>query len=122
RRLVAGAVPELVLRPVTRLPARVLVPERGDAGEADHDLVGPAVAVDVVGPAGHARAIAAQAVAVIARLADVVLRPRRRLVPRIADQDVGLAVLVDVGDRHPLGPELSLDHRLLPRDGRAVGV
>ena len=122
RRLVAGAVPDLVLGPVARLALGVFVPVGGLAGEADDDLVGPAVAVDVVGPAGHALAVAVQAVAVIAGLADVVLVPGRGLVPGVADEDVDLAVLVDVGDRHALGAELALDHRLLPRDGRGLVV
>ena len=120
RRLVAGAVPDLVLGPVARLALGVFVPEGRHAGEADDDLIDPAVAVDVVGPAGHALAVAVQAVAVIARLADVVLGPRRGLVPRVADQHVELAVLVHVGDRHALGAELALDDRLLPRDGRLL--
>ncbi len=114
RRFVAGAVPGYMLGPVAGLALGVLVPVRGNAGKTDNDLVGPAVAVDVVRPAGHALAIAVETVAVIARLPDVVLDPRRGLVPRITDQHVELAVLVDVGDRHALGPELALDHRLLP--------
>src|SRR6185312_13806356 len=61
--LVAGAVPDLMSGPVARLSFRVFVPDRGNAGETDDELVDPAVAVHVVTPAGHARAIAAQAVA-----------------------------------------------------------
>ena len=120
RRLVAGAMPDLVLGPMARLALGVFVPERRHSRKTDHDLIDPAIAVDVVRPAGHALAIAVQAIAVIARLANVLLAPAWCFIPRVADQDVELAVLVHVADPHSLRAELALDDRFLPGD-RAVG-
>src|SRR5262249_26324067 len=108
RGLVAGAVPDLVLGPVARLAPGILGPVGGSPRERDDELVDPAVAVDVIGPAGHALAVTAQAIAVIARFPDLVLGPGGSLVPRVPDQDIALAVAVHVGDRHAFGSELAL--------------
>src|SRR5262249_44901152 len=58
RRLVAGVVVQDVFLPVPRLVLGVLVPVTDPAGEANDDQVRPAVAVDVVGPAAEAFAVA----------------------------------------------------------------
>src|SRR5262249_13844374 len=105
--------------PVAGLVLGVLVPVARLAGEADDDDVRPAVAVEVLGPAGEALAVVAQAVAVVAELADLVHLPGRRFVPGLAVDDVGPGVAVDVGDGHALGAEDLVEDRLLPADGFA---
>src|SRR5262249_36946407 len=109
--------------PVPRLVFGVLVPVTGLAGEADHDQVLPAIAIDVVGPAAETLTVSAQAVAVVAgRLTDLVHLPVGGLVPDLAEQNVHLAVLVDLGDGHALGGEVLVDDRLLPADWAGRGL
>src|SRR5207244_4230774 len=78
RRLVAGAVPDEVLLLRPRPALRVLVPVARLAGEADDQQVRPAVAVEVVRPAGEALAVALRVE--LAVLTDDVRLPVGRLV------------------------------------------
>ena len=94
----------------------VLQPVARGAGEVDDDEVGPAVAVEVFGPAGEAMAVGAVAVVVVAEFADRVHLPVGRLVPRLAVEDVHLAVLVHVGDGDAFGAEDLVQDGLLPGD------
>ena len=121
RGLVAGRVPDNVLLPMAGLTLWVLQPVHRGTGEIDHDEVGEHVAVEVFRPAGEDLAVAAEAVAVVAGLLHLVGFPVRCFVPELADEDVHLAVLVDVGNGHAFGPELGIDDGLLPTDGRLLG-
>jgi len=119
RRLVAGAVGEQVSFPQAPLGAGVFIPVTGVAGEGDDDHVGPAVAVEVV-------AEAAEGIAVHGLREDAIgpqdvafpfaIRFLGRLVPAIADDDVGLAVLVDVNDADPFGAKILVERDFLPGD------
>src|SRR5207245_6806303 len=87
RRLVAGAVPNRVLLPMAGQPALagVLVPVARSAGEADDDVVRPAVAVDVIGPASEAFTVSLEGLVVAERLANLVHRlPIWAFVPNFA--------------------------------------
>src|SRR5262249_38556435 len=104
----------------------ILVPVAGIARPPDDDEVRPAVVIQVFGPAGEAAGIPfaarAGAVAVIFDLADLVQLPSRGLVPNITGQDVQLAVLVHVRDRHPFRTKHLVHHRLLPADEWRGGI
>jgi hypothetical protein len=114
RRLVAGRVPDFMLLPGAGLVLRVLVPVARRTGEADDDLVHPAIAVEVVGEDGERLAIALGRV-VLADLADrLELLEVRAGVPAVADQQVHLAVPVDIGHRDALRAEGAVHCDLLP--------
>ena len=122
RRFVASTLRDDVRFPVSFLALGIFVPMARSAGEADDDKVRPTVAVEIVGPASEALAIAARAIAEVAGLANLVLLPVRRFVPVIADQDVQFAVLVHIGDGNALGAKRLVDHRLFPGNGsRGIG-
>src|SRR5262249_1129930 len=121
--LVAGAVPDFVLLPLAGAALGVLEPVARFARVADDDQVGVAVAVEILGPAGEAVTVVAQPVAAVAELADRVRLPIWVLVPRLAVEDVHLAVLVHVGDGRALGAEYLIEDGLLPGDaGVVLGV
>ena len=78
----------LLARPARILPPRDLLGEPGDAHE-----IGIAVAVHVHGQVAEVVVVVVREV----QVAELVFRPRRRLVPVLARDDVELPVLVDVG-------------------------
>ena len=87
---------------------------------ADHTLPGDALAAyhraRAKGGAGlivlevagvHGKGFRVATAIRLARLAYLVRRPLRRLVPEVADDDIGLAVAVDVGNGNALGAEVT---------------
>ena len=117
-RFVTGAGPNDVLFPVPLFAPRILIPISRLPRKTDHDLIGPAVAVDVVRPTEHAFAITRETVAIVTDLANFVHLPIRRLIPNVPAEDVHFAVFIDVSDSHSLRTEFLVDHGLLPRNGR----
>ena len=109
--VVAGRLAFGVLHPVARRP-----------GEVDDDEVGPAVRVDVLGPAREHAAVVAETVLVVLVRLQLVRGPVRRFVPVLAVEHIDLAVLVHVADGDPLGPELRVQNGLFPGDLDLVGL
>src|SRR5947209_8316373 len=99
---------------------RVFIPVSRLAGKADDDLIGPTVAVDIVGPTEHTFAIAFEAVAIVTDLANLMDLPVRGFIPNVPAEDIHFSVFVDVGDGDPFGAELLVDDGLLPGNRRRL--
>src|SRR5207249_1024309 len=106
RRFIARRLVNQVLLPMLVLALRILVPIAGSAWEANDDVIGPAIAVDVIGPAAKALAVAVESVAEIPKwLTDFMHLPIRRFVPNLTGENIHPAVLVHIRDGDALRPE-----------------
>ncbi len=121
RRFVAATGRKEVLFPEPVLPSLwplarhgVFVPVARFAGIRDDDDVGIAVAVYVVGVYTHGLGVSQHIVICLAFLAQRMHLPVGGFVPDVADDDVGLAVLVDVGDSDAVGAKDLVHDGLLP--------
>src|SRR5262249_54924846 len=121
-RFVAGVLGQHVLLPLASLVAGVLVPHARFAGVRNDDDIRPAVAIEVAGKTGKGFGVLLE----LPRLLtpnDMHFLEVGPFVPDIADEDVHLAVLVEVGDADTLGAELLINDDFLPGDRRtATGV
>ena len=126
-----------MLFPEAALGAGVFVPVAWFAGKRDDDHVGPAITVEIVGEDGEGVAVAVHTRISFGKvhrgpafvndvapafgfepalLSQNVHFPVGGFVPNVADDDVLLAVLVDIDDADAFGAEKFIDDDFLPGD------